>query len=68
MMVDEEFTDVNFEQEPDNSMDMGSEDFHHLVLYRGIDGLGPFRPKVSARVFMYNRSFYLVPKTQVDST
>ncbi|KAM7537563.1 hypothetical protein Aperf_G00000066297 [Anoplocephala perfoliata] len=48
-MVDEEFTDVKFEQEPDSSMDMGSEDFRHLFLYRGIDGLGPFRPKSRRR-------------------
>nr|CDS29106.2 kinase D interacting substrate of 220 kDa [Hymenolepis microstoma] len=49
MMVDEEYTDVNFDQEGENSMDVGPDDFGHVVFYRGIEGLGPFRPKSRRR-------------------
>lgn len=49
-MVDEEYLDDTFDQEPDDSMEAGSDDFRRIVLYREIDGIGtpaPFRQKVS---------------------
>ena len=48
-MVDEEYLDDAFDQEPDDSMEVGSDDFRRIVLYREIDGMGtpaPFRQKV----------------------
>lgn len=48
-MVEEEYSDDTFEQDPDDTMDVAPDDFRQIVLYRELDGLSshsPFRQKV----------------------
>ncbi|EUB62175.1 hypothetical protein EGR_02927 [Echinococcus granulosus] len=52
MMVEEEYSDDTFEQDPDDTMDVVSDDFRPIVLYRELDGLNShssFRQKSRRR-------------------